>query len=182
MKSTRLKHLPNILTFCNMGIGIIVVYSMIANNSMISIKFACYLIYIAVIFDFLDGCLARYLNASSEMGKQLDSFADFATFGIAPIAIFISQMEQPPWYIVIFLVIYPIAGGLRLARYNLQEFSHYIIGLPITAAGFVLTTVSVTYNYIFGEYTSKFIAIYLCLILILSIMMVSCIKVKRIKL
>lgn len=69
MKSTKLKHLPNILTFCNMGIGIIVIYSMVANNSMISIKLACCLIYIAAMFDFLDGCLARHLNASSEMGK-----------------------------------------------------------------------------------------------------------------
>ena len=181
MKSTKLKHLPNILTFCNMGIGIIVVYSMMVNSPMISIKFACYLIFLAVILDFLDGHLARYLNASSEMGKHLDSFADFATFGLAPIAIFISQIEQPAWYIVLLLIMYPIASGFRLARYNLKEFRDYIIGLPITVSGFILTTVSIIYNYISSEYTTGFTVIYLSLIIILSIMMVSCIRVKRIK-
>ncbi|NMA80106.1 MAG: hypothetical protein GX967_05615 [Clostridiales bacterium] len=180
MKATRLKHLPNILTFCNMVIGIVVVCSMKHSNTIISIKTSCYLIYIAVVFDFLDGCLARFLNASSEMGKQLDSFADFATFGIAPIAIFIAQNTHLPWYLMLILALYPIAGVFRLARYNLQDYSHYIIGLPITVAGFILTTVTIINSYISTDSTVIYTTIYLILIVILSLMMVSCIRVKRI--
>lgn len=61
MKSAILKYLPNALTFCNMAIGVIVVCSMLLNDSLFSIRLACYLIYLAVVLDMLDGHLARYL-------------------------------------------------------------------------------------------------------------------------
>ena len=55
MITTRFKHLPNTLTFCNMAIGILVFCLMIYNSSLSSIRLACYLIYISVILDTLDG-------------------------------------------------------------------------------------------------------------------------------
>ena len=48
------------------------------------IDWAVYLIFIAVLFDFLDGLAARSLSAQSEFGKQLDSLADMVSFGVAP--------------------------------------------------------------------------------------------------
>lgn len=180
MKSTRLKHLPNALTLCNMAIGILVVFLMIYSSSLSSIRLACFLIYIAVIFDMLDGRFARYLNSSSELGKQLDSFADFVSFGIAPTAIFASGVNNIPWYMMIVLLAYPLAGGFRLARYNLQENSGYFIGLPITAAGCITTTALLVNCYFNNKFTSEFITFYLLIIAALSVLMVSRFRVNRI--
>ena len=180
MKIAKLKHLPNALTFSNMAIGILVICSTIHNHSISGIKLGCYMIYIAVILDLLDGCLARHLNASTDMGKQLDSFADFITFGVARIALFISNMNFIPWYMMVILILHPLAGGYRLARYNLQGHCLYFTGLPITASGFILVTALLVNSYLHKGFTARFIIIYLLLILIVSIMMVSNIRVNRI--
>jgi len=180
MESARLKYLPNALTFCNMTIGILVICFMVHSPSVSGMKLACYLIYIAVVIDMLDGFLARYLNASSEMGKQLDSFADFVTFGIAPVVIFISNMNPVPWYILIVLIFYPLTGAFRLARYNLQGHCEYFIGLPTTASSFIMITVLLVNSYLHKEYTTQFIVFYLLLAMALSVLMVSSFRVKRI--
>lgn len=180
MKSVMLKYLPNTLTVCNMVIGILAVCLMIHNRILSGIKLACYLIYVAVIFDMLDGHLARYFNTSSQLGKQLDSFADFVTFGIAPVVVFISNMKYVPWYIMIIVLIYPLAGVFRLARYNLQESSEYYIGLPITASGFIMVSVLLINSYIHSEYTWDFVIFYMLLAIVLSVMMVSNFRVNRI--
>ncbi|HHY91530.1 MAG TPA: CDP-diacylglycerol--serine O-phosphatidyltransferase [Clostridiales bacterium] len=180
MQSTKLKNLPNALTFGNMAIGILVICLMLHNNSLFGIKFACCLIYSAVILDLLDGHLARYLNASSEMGKQLDSFADFITFGVAPIAIFVSSMDFIPWYVMIVVLLYPLAGGFRLARYNLQEHCEYFTGLPITASAFIMISILLGHICLNGQFTTQFIIFYLFIMLALSVMMVSSFRVNRI--
>ncbi|CUH92766.1 CDP-alcohol phosphatidyltransferase family protein [Herbinix luporum] len=180
MKATKLKHLPNILTSCNMAIGILVICSMIHNDSLSDRKLACYLVYVAVVLDGFDGYFARYLNASSDMGKQLDSFADFVTFGIAPITIFISGLKFIPWYVMLILLLYSLAGGFRLARYNLQNHSEYFTGLPITASGFIMVTVLLIRSYLDREITGIFLILFLILTVILSILMVSKFPVKRI--
>lgn len=180
MKFTKLRYLPNILTFCNMAIGILIICLMIHNDSLSEIRLACFLVYVAVILDVFDGFLARYLNAASEMGKQLDSFADIITFGLAPITIFMVKLDTVPWYIMIILLLYPLAGGFRLARYNLQEHSDFFIGLPITAAGFVLVTALLINSYIYSDIKSEFLIFFLLLVLILSMLMVSKFHLKRI--
>lgn len=179
MKSAILKYLPNALTFCNMAIGVIVVCSMLLNDSLFSIRLACYLIYLAVVLDMLDGHLARYLNLSSEMGKQLNSFADLVTFGVAPIAIFVSMVQYISWYILLVLLFYPLAGAFRLARYNLQKDFGYFVGLPITVAGFIMVTILLVNSYIYSGFTMRFIIFYSVLTLALSIMMVSNFRVNR---
>ncbi|MGI6577374.1 MAG: CDP-alcohol phosphatidyltransferase family protein [Eubacteriales bacterium] len=181
MKSSKLRYLPNALTFANMAIGVFIVcFLMISQNSIYDVKLVCYMIYIAAIFDMLDGHLARYLNASSEMGKQLDSFADFITFGVAPVAIFISNTKTAPWYILLILLCYPLAGGFRLARYNLQKNCECFAGLPITAAGFIMNTTLLINRYLHSEITAEFTVLFLVLSLVLSVLMISKIRVNRI--
>lgn len=179
MKSTKLKYLPNVLTFCNMAIGILVICLVIHNCTISVRRLTCFLVYAAVILDVFDGLLARYLNVASDMGKQLDSFADIITFGVAPITIFMANLNTVPWYIMFVLLLYPLAGGFRLARYNLQEDSDFFIGLPITASGFIMVTVLLINSFKQAEITVKFIVFYLILVLVLSILMVSKFKVKR---
>ena len=74
------KHIPNFLTICNLLLGWMSVY--FAFNNLI--KYAIFSIIIASVFDYLDGFSARWLKVYSKLGAQLDSLADFITFGIAP--------------------------------------------------------------------------------------------------
>ena len=133
---------------------------------------------LGVACDVLDGFLARRLQAVTETGKQLDSFADLVTFGVAPITIFLSGLHSFSWYMLPVLLIYPLAGALRLARFNLRGHDNYFIGLPVTAAGFVLAAVLLLKSFL-GAYTESFMLFYLLLAFVLYLMMVSRIRVKH---
>ena len=77
---------PNIFTFSNLGFGIMAIM-MTLNASMdnpINYRLACIFILAAGFVDRYDGKIARYLNVSSELGKELDSLADLVSFGVAP--------------------------------------------------------------------------------------------------
>jgi CDP-diacylglycerol--serine O-phosphatidyltransferase len=173
-------HLPNLLTLCNMAIGLFVICFMIGNNSLYNRQLAIYLVYIAVFLDCLDGSLARYLNVVTDMGKQLDSFSDFITFGIAPIVIFMSGLNSIKWYNMIVLLPYPLAGAYRLARYNLQRGCSHFTGLPITASGFIMVTALLVHSSINNTLTPLFGICYATLALILSVLMISRLTIKRI--
>ena len=181
MEASKLrKILPNLLTLCNMAIGIIVIFIMINEDTLYASRLACYLIYLAVIFDCFDGFTARCLGVDSDMGKQLDSFADIVTFGIAPSAIFISNLPFIPNFAILILILYTFAGAYRLARYNLQENCQSFVGLPITVSGFILATVLLVNTYLQNGFTKSFFIFYILLTLFLSIMMVSNFPVNRI--
>ena len=51
-------------------------------------------IFIAAVFDYLDGMVARLLDARSELGKQLDSLADVVSFGVAPGIMMFPMMKK----------------------------------------------------------------------------------------
>jgi CDP-diacylglycerol---serine O-phosphatidyltransferase len=72
--------LPNILTASNLLCGILAIIFTLYGR----IDLAPVLILFALVFDFLDGFLARKMKLSGELGKQLDSLADMITFGVAP--------------------------------------------------------------------------------------------------
>jgi CDP-diacylglycerol--serine O-phosphatidyltransferase len=78
----------------------------------------------AVLFDFLDGRIARLTGATSEFGIELDSIADVISFGIAPAVLaftwgygHIAGLHKVAWAASFIFV---ICGALRLARYNVQ--------------------------------------------------------------
>jgi CDP-diacylglycerol---serine O-phosphatidyltransferase len=73
-------NIPNLLTGGNMLCGCLAILLALFGR----IDLAPLLIFIAFVFDFLDGFVARKLKNQGEMGKQLDSLADMVTFGIAP--------------------------------------------------------------------------------------------------
>ena len=77
-----LRFFPNSITLLNLLIGCIVVLLLIENN--IEVKYVFILSVICLILDFLDGYIARKLNAKSELGLQLDSLADMVSFGLVP--------------------------------------------------------------------------------------------------
>ena len=113
-----LKHIPNALTLSNLGLGVLsIVCSM--NHEVL---WASTFIALATIPDFLDGLVARLLQVSSDVGKDLDSLADLVSFGVAPsIMIFSLQMQYNTGWIQYVSLIIPIFAALRLAKYNNDE-------------------------------------------------------------
>jgi CDP-diacylglycerol--serine O-phosphatidyltransferase len=112
----------------------------------------------AVLFDGLDGRIARLTNSTSEFGREFDSLADVITFGVAPAFLafawgvrpidmvsgtdIVQHLRQAGWIITFGFV---ICGAARLARFNIQSKSsdrRYFVGLPIPAgAGVIAATV-----------------------------------------
>lgn len=133
------KHIPNSITCCNLISGCIATGFAFAGN----IKVALLLIIIGAVFDFFDGMLARLLNVSSPIGKELDSLADVITFGLAPSTIIFSQlhvMSYPTFleplrdYLPYAAFIMAAFSALRLAKFNLDERQSLgFIGLPTPA-------------------------------------------------
>lgn len=113
----------------------------------------------AVLFDGLDGRIARMTNTTSEFGVELDSIADVVTFGVAPAVLAYTWgygstpgVEKFSWAISFFFL---ICGALRLARFNVlaraPKFAQtgnspkldkrFFVGLPIPPAAGVLAAV-----------------------------------------
>ena len=176
-----IKHIPNFLTLINMSLGLTSVLVLLQTDHPHKTIIAPALIMLGGFVDFLDGYLARKLQAASDMGKQLDSFADIITFGIAPICLinYISTCSYPVFIIAASLV-FMMAGAYRLARYNLNDFSKYFMGLPITVAGIALAVYCVIYPFLAAHLNQVICtAVTTVFIILLSIIMVSKRKVRR---
>ena len=73
-------NLANLFTAANLISGVVAIVFAFSGR----LDLAPYAIFCGLIFDFLDGFAARLFKTSGELGKQLDSFADMVTFGVAP--------------------------------------------------------------------------------------------------
>jgi len=101
-------------------------------------------IFLAALFDFMDGTAARLLDARSELGKQLDSLADIVSFGVAPGVIMFMLLSEgcegscnilERLYITpYFALLIPVCSAFRLAKFNidLRQEEHFI-GMPTPA-------------------------------------------------
>lgn len=126
------QHIPNVITLGNLVLGFVAI---LMNDPLISPL----LILTASILDLVDGVMARWLNAQTELGGQLDSFADLFSFGAAPAFIYYHHLMQGHWYEVIIVALFPAMGALRLAKFNLdQQSGASFKGLPIPGAGLLL--------------------------------------------
>lgn len=133
------KLIPNIVTMLALCSGITSIrYSMQENWEK-----AVIFIFLAALFDGLDGRVARMLKASSKFGAELDSLSDFVSFGVAP-AILMFQwclfdLPKIGWF---FCLLFAMGMAMRLARFNtmLEDdtippyWSHYFTGVPAPAA------------------------------------------------
>lgn len=181
MSTMLIKNIPNFLTLLNMLAGLAVLYLNIGKVKLDYRILSYILILIAVLLDAFDGWTARLLGAESDLGKQLDSFADFISFGIAPIAVLLEVLpiRSAPGILVV-LLLYPLAGAFRLARYNLTDCSNYFTGLPITAAGFIQACFGLFLSSRFVFFPSWAVVTMVLLTALLSAMMMANFKVSRI--
>ncbi|MBT2582370.1 CDP-diacylglycerol--serine O-phosphatidyltransferase [Planococcus sp. ISL-109] len=160
----------NTLTIGNMVFGGASLMATLSGNYSYSVLF----IFIAAFLDRFDGMVARKYNQESDLGQQLDSMGDIISFGVAP-ALLIYQLALQDFGMagMIFTVIYISCGAFRLARFNISESNGYFTGLPITAAGTVLTL-----SYFGFDYWSP--AVYMFILLIAALLMISTFTLRKV--
>jgi CDP-diacylglycerol--serine O-phosphatidyltransferase len=160
----------------------------------------------AILFDTLDGRIARLTKTTTEIGIQFDSIADVLTFGIAPAVLVYawgygatfpdgSQLHKLGWFLSFMFL---ICGALRLARFNVQatrprtlaEGSAKVdkknfVGLPIPAAAGLLAALIhfaprplLTYG---GDYSTLYAGILMGVVAVLGALMVSTIRYSSFK-
>jgi CDP-diacylglycerol--serine O-phosphatidyltransferase len=114
---------------------------------------ASYLIFIAGVLDFLDGFVARAMNSSSPIGKELDSLADMVTFGALPafmvLKLFLmSDASFGNDYYKYIPLILAIFSALRLAKFNVDtRQSDSFIGVPTPANALVVASFPLILEY-----------------------------------
>jgi CDP-diacylglycerol--serine O-phosphatidyltransferase len=172
--------LPNICTSLNIFCGF---YAIIA---AIDGKFipAAVAILIAVVFDGLDGKVARATNTTSKFGVEYDSLADLISFGLAP-GLMMYLWVLKPFGRIGWLAgfLFMVCGALRLARFNTQVgriSSAYFVGLPIPA-GAGMNAVTVLFCAGFGLTADINPVLFLVMLYMLSFLMVSTIKYNSFK-
>lgn len=159
----------NVLTLLNLGLGGSAILFGVNGQLHLSLV----MIFLAALADRFDGMVARKLNIESELGKQLDSMSDIISFGVAPALLLyqgIIHMFGFPG--LFFTLLYIGCGAFRLARFNITENNGYFTGLPITAAGCLLTLSFLAVPYIPAYF-------FLFIIMILSFLMISTFKMKK---
>jgi len=135
--------LPNALTILGVCLGLSSIkFALDFNYAMAVITVG-----LAAILDTLDGRVARLANATSKVGKELDSLTDVISFGVAPSFIMyfwsINEIGKLGW---LFVLVYTVCCALRLARFNLTKIDenetwkiNFFEGVPSpAAAGLVL--------------------------------------------
>lgn len=145
------KHIPNFITSLNIASGCAGI-GMAFYGDLI---FAAYMIGLASVFDFLDGAVARLLNAKTGFGKELDSLADVVSFGVLPGVIIFCLLnmvfrDEEGWIafvpFVAFLI--PVFSALRLAKFNIDtRQAEGFIGLPTPANAILIASIPLIIAY-----------------------------------
>jgi len=158
-------------------------------------------ILLAIVFDTLDGRVARMTRTSTEIGVQLDSLADVLTFGIAPVVLIYGwaigatfhESNSLHGFGVFVLFMYLMCGTFRLARFNLQATRPRVlmegtpkvdkknfVGLPIPPAAGLLAAIVYLHPQplsIFDENLSNlYTVVMMILVAVLGLLMVSTIR------
>jgi CDP-diacylglycerol---serine O-phosphatidyltransferase len=207
--------IPTLFTAANVAMGYLAILSSIrgfsvsATNPELAASYfnsAGLAIGLAILFDTIDGRIARATRTATEIGVQFDSLADVLTFGIAPTALVYAWAIGPTFTEntlghnigVFMLFAYLMCGAFRLARFNLQATRPHVlaegavkvdkkafVGLPIPPAGGLLAALVhfspaplSSHGTVPAHYYSYAL---LVLIAVLSILMVSTIRYTSMK-
>ena len=156
-----------------------------AKNAFIS---SAYAIIFGILFDGLDGRIARIMKSTSRFGLEFDSLADLISFGMAPGLLVYCWALRPygkvGWLAALLFV---ICGALRLARFNSlasEGKSRYFTGLPIPAAAGVIASLIIFY-FSHWDTLKGFLryraVISVVIVYVLAFLMVSTIKFRSLK-
>lgn len=202
--------IPSAFTAANIGMGFLSVLSALhgfqliysnPDQAAIYFDYAAKAIAFAILFDTLDGRVARMTKTATEIGVQLDSLADVLTFGIAPtvlaygwaIGAAFGEESSLHGFGIFVLFMYLMCGTFRLARFNLQAVRPRVliegapktdkknfVGLPIPpAAGLIGAIVHFTprpLNVHGDEKSFLYAVLIMCLLAGLGLLMVSTVR------
>jgi CDP-diacylglycerol--serine O-phosphatidyltransferase len=210
--------IPSLFTAGNIGMGFFAVMACLrafqllggpnpdVAGAAIRVDYAAIAIGFALLFDMLDGRIARMTKTTTEIGIQLDSIADVVTFGLAPAVLAYvwgygasltegTNLHQLSWFISFM---YLMCGAFRLARFNVQASRPRIVaagtiktdkksfvGLPIPVAGGLIAAIVhfapmplVGYG---AERARIYSGLLMLLVGLLSVMMVSTLRFSSFK-
>ena len=137
--------ISDIISLLNMISGFLAILSSINHE----FRIAAILMIIAIIFDSIDGWVARKTNRQDNLGfgKNIDSLSDVISFGVAPAIFIYSCFNTTPGVhqtiVILVSLIIVICGVLRLTRYNViceKIDTNDFIGFPIPGISFILAT------------------------------------------
>ena len=146
-------HLADFLTLGNAGCGVLAIFTVMAyleSHDVGRLLTATVLLPLALVFDVLDGRIARARRAHSALGRELDSLADVISFGVAPAALAYGAGMNGLWDVVI-LVYFVCCGVSRLARFNVTAETlasggdkvKYFEGTPIPTSLLLVAIVAI---------------------------------------
>ncbi len=139
MSKPRLAYiLPNLFTAASIFTGIV----SLTQAAQGHFQGAAWLIFLSLIFDGLDGRIARLTHTCSRFGLEFDSLADIVAFGVAPALLLYFQLGKDYGrFGILVSALFVVFGAIRLARFNVTDSCSepgVFIGLPIpTAAVFI---------------------------------------------
>ena len=157
----RVNPLPTLMTLCNMFSGLwaitLAMRSIHPEGGALEAAdlqtYAAGAVFLAMVFDVLDGRVARLTGMTSRFGAELDSLSDMVSFGLAPAVLANAVFRSSAWagnvtlgrVSWVLLALYAAGAAVRLARYNVEAISatdgsvgakgrDYFVGLPSPAA------------------------------------------------
>lgn len=184
--------LPNLITLASIFCGFNAIRIVAQDNPSVDDFFrAAILLCFAMLFDLMDGRVARMTRTQSAFGLQIDSLADIVSFGVAPsLLVYKWVLYRYPTAGLLTAFLFTACGAIRLARFNVLSTSavmqhkpgKYIIGLPIPPASGILISLLLANHAVGGalgdeRYTLALFGV----TVVLSLLMVSNVKFRSFK-
>lgn len=172
-----LNQLANFITGLSLTCGFFSIFFSLEGH----FTFASWAIIFSVIFDGIDGQIAKKNPIPSEFGKELDSLVDVISFGIAP-SILGYIFVYKDFYLLATLVLffYLCCSVIRLAKYNItpkDKLVNYFYGLPTTAGGGMLASFVLIYRKKGSVELPQFVPVlFLLIVLTLAFLMICRLK------
>ena len=163
--------LPNMCTAANLFLGMCSILATYEGNFF----YASVFILVALIADGMDGRIARALNASSELGKEMDSLCDLGSFGVAPAFLaYAFCLHNYGLFGKAAAIIFALCGMWRLARFNVNTsvVHGFFMGLAIPAGGCIISTTTLLFTAL-DFHPENFGLIYPITVIIVAYLMVS---------
>lgn len=163
LRRDHLAVIPNLITLGNLVCG----FAAITRAAQGRYAVAGWFILLGMVFDMLDGRVARMTRSQSDLGEQLDSLADAVTFGIAPatlVALASAQAHSHPFWpriVWFFSLLFAVCAVLRLARFNLAnlpeaEAHQSFKGLPSPGGAGVIASLLILQGWLQSDPEPRF--------------------------
>ena len=184
--------LPNLITLSSIFCGFDSIRLSARAQSADDFYRASILLVFALLFDMLDGRVARLTKTQSAFGLQIDSLADVVSFGVAPaLLVYEWSLNQAGVVGLVCAFLFVGAGAVRLARFNVLSMGEggkptkpgkYVVGLVIPGAAGILVSLVLANHAIGGNLRSpQYVWPLAGLTVVLSFLMVSNIKFRSFK-